>query len=514
MDIELISLPEKFSASVARHAEQIAMRMEGQQWSFRHFGEQSNRVASGLKALGVSKGDRVALYCINSEAFVVAYFGILKAGATVVPINLLLTPREITYILKDADVNLMIFHALFEEKVNVVRGDVEGLRQTISIGEAESGVSWQTLLETQASNIAMSWNPKDDVAVIIYTSGTTGYPKGAMLTHYNLVANTTCVMPALKLQPGKDVILLVLPMFHAFAATVGMLTPLLNGLTIAPLAKFEPNLVAQTIEAEGVTVFLGVPSMYNVLLKLPEEATRKIKRLRYCVSGGAAMPVEMMNRFEARFGVPIHEGDGPTECSPVTSVNPIDAERKAGSIGLPIPNVEMKIVDDNGAEVEHGVIGEICVRGPNVMKGYLNQPEQTAESFFGDWFRTGDLGSEDDDGYFFIVDRKKDMIIVNGMNVYPRVVEEVLYMHPSISEAAVIGEPSESHGEIPIAYVALKDGYEGTASKEIRAFCRENLGAHQVPKKVHFMADLPKNAAGKIVKRALRKDGEIERGIV
>ena len=224
------------------------------------------------------------------------------------------------------------------------------------------------------------------------------------------------------------------------------------------------------------------------------------------------MPLEVMKQVEERFGLPIYEGDGPTECSPVTCINPIGGKRKPGSVGLPLPGVEMIILDDQGQELAQGEVGEICVRGRNVMKGYWQRPEETREAFFGEWFRTGDLGMKDEDGYFFIVDRKKDMIIVNGMNVYPRVIEEVLYKFPAIREAAVIGEPHKLHGEVPVAYVALNEGARATAS-DVRAFCRDNLGRHEIPRKVRFLPELPKNAAGKILKRALRKDGELERGV-
>lgn len=224
------------------------------------------------------------------------------------------------------------------------------------------------------------------------------------------------------------------------------------------------------------------------------------------------MPVEVMRKFEERFGKLIYEGDGPTECSPVTCVNPIGGLRKPASVGKPIPSVEMKILGETGTELPHGHVGEICVRGPNVMAGYWKLPQDTAEAFFGKWFRTGDLGTEDDDGYFYIVDRKKDMIIVNGMNVYPRIIEELLYRHPAVREAAVVGEPHEMHGEIPVAFLSLKEGASATV-EEIRAFCRDNLGRHEVPRKVVFLPDLPKNAAGKIVKRQLRKQGELDRGV-
>jgi long-chain acyl-CoA synthetase len=286
------------------------------------------------------------------------------------------------------------------------------------------------------------FDPAEGLAAILYTSGTTGRPKGAMLTHRNLLSNTRSVTTALQLHPGRDRLLLVLPMFHSFAATVGMLTPLLHGLAFAPLPRFEPTLVSATIERVGATIFLGVPSMYNLLLRLGDEQVAQWRSIRFCVSGGAAMPVEVMRRFEARFGVPVLEGDGPTECSPVTCVNPLEGVRKPASVGLPVPEVAIAIFDEGGGRLPCGKIGEICVHGPNVMKGYWGLPDATAESFFGAWLRTGDLGYLDGDGYLFIVDRKKDMIIVNGMNVYPRVVEEVLHRHPGWPRRRWWGSPT------------------------------------------------------------------------
>jgi long-chain acyl-CoA synthetase len=332
-----------------------------------------------------------------------------------------------------------------------------------------------------------------------------------MLSHANLIANADAVAQALALAPA-DRILVVLPMFHAFAATVGVLTPLLHGLGIVPVAKFDPGAISTAIARHGASVFLGVPSLYGVLLRLDAEQLAHWRSVRVCVSGGAAMPVALMAAFQERFGIPILEGDGPTECGPVTCVNPIAGVRKPGSIGLPIPTVETRILDSEGREVPDGTYGEVCVRGPSVMQGYHNQPEATRESFFGDWFRTGDLGYRDADGYVFLVDRIKDLIIVNGMNVYPRVIEEALYAHPEVAEAAVVGDPDARHGEIPVAHVVLRAGASATGAT-LRAWCREHLGRHEVPRRLLIREALPKNAAGKILKRELRRSGEHERGV-
>jgi long-chain acyl-CoA synthetase len=474
----------------------------------------SAAVAAFLSARGIGSGDRVALYCVNSAEFAMAYLGILKAGAVVVPLNLLLNPRELAFILEDSGARAIIYHAALADRVTATRQAVTGVDTALCIGASPASPAdalWDSL-PLAGGTASPVIDPAEDLAAILYTSGTTGRPKGAMLTHRNLLSNTRSVMGALDLEPGADRLLVVLPMFHSFAATVGMLTPLLHGLSFVPVPRFEPGLVSDAIHATRATVFLGVPSLYNLLLRLPDEQVSRWRSVRVGISGGAAMPVELMRRFEARFGFPILEGDGPTECSPVTCVNPLHGVRKPASVGLPVPDVEIAAFDDAGSRLGPAAIGEICVRGPNVMKGYWGLPEATAESFFGDWVRTGDLGYVDLDGYVFLVDRKKDMIIVNGMNVYPRMIEEVLYRLPGVVEAAVVGEPHESHGEIPVAHVVTAEGASLDAAT-VRAWCRDHLGQHEVPRRILFRPALPKNAAGKILKRELRREGELERGV-
>ncbi|MEE9354719.1 MAG: long-chain fatty acid--CoA ligase [Methylococcaceae bacterium] len=485
--------------------------------SYAELDQQSDSVAAFLAGKEVDLGDRIALYSINCPQFVVAYLGIIKAGGVVVPINILLKPVEISYIIDDAGAKGFFYHADLAQNVEGLGATLSDMEFTICInGNNDSSpldsARWENCLDFENIPPDPVLRPSEDLAVILYTSGTTGKPKGAMLTHRNLVANTASVRQAMHWRPGEDIVLIVLPLFHAFAATVGMLTPLTCGCALAPLPKFEPELVAKTIEQTVATIFLGVPSMYAVLLRLKEDRNRLFRSLRFCVSGGAAMPVEIMTQFNEKYGIPIYEGDGPTECSPVTCVNPIGGLIKPGTVGLPVPSVEMKIISDEGENLGVGEVGEIAVRGASVMKGYWNQPEETIKVFLGNWYLTGDLGSVDEEGYFSIVDRKKDLVIVNGMNVYPRVVEEVLYRLEGIREAAVIGQPDNLHGEIPIAYVAFEEGKE-SSSVEIRNWCKKYLGSYQIPRKFIIVSELPKNAAGKILKRQLRKDGELERGI-
>ncbi len=508
-----VSIPAVLRATAQANPAAPAICFSDRQLTFAEVDRASDAIAASLAGQGIAQGDRVALYCINSDAFAIAYTGIIKAGAVVVPVNLMLKPKEISYILRDAGVKGLFYHHSFMETVAAFRAEISTLALCISIG-AEHGDDhcFEDFQQNRAKPPMPDIDPAEDLAAILYTSGTTGHPKGAMLTHRNLLSNSCSVVEAMQFRAGRDCILVVLPMFPSFAATVGLLTPLLHGLSFAPAVRFDPAAISVLIGAVGATVFLGVPSMYNLLLRLPDEQLPHWSSVRFGISGGSAMPVAVMRQFGERFGLPIYEGDGPTECSPVTCVNPIGKVTKPASVGLPVPNVEIEILDDKGKQLPVDEIGELCVRGANVMKGYWNLPQATAESFFGDWFRTGDLGYKDEDGYLFMVDRKKDMIIVNGMNVYPRMVEEVLYQHPQISEAAVVGEPSTRHGELPIAHVVLQPDAKTTAA-EVRAYCLENLGRHQVPRKIVLRTSLPKNAAGKILKRELRREGELERGV-
>ncbi len=507
------SIPSAFRATARKLPDQPAMLGVGGEWTFARLDRESDSLAAGLLRLGIVPGARVGLYCQNSPEFAAVYLAILKAGAVVVPINVMLNPKEVAFVLEDAGANGLFYQAAFADAAEQVRTAASGIELAVRIGDGPGK-------EPSLAEVAVpggrppepSIEPDRDLAAILYTSGTTGRPKGAMLTHRNLMANTSSVMQALELRPGRDRMLVVLPMFHAFAATVGMLTPLVHGLSLVIVERFEPRLVSAAIAEHGATVFLGVPSMYALLLRLEDAKLQPWQSVRFCVSGGAAMPAAVMAAFEKRFGVPVLEGDGPTECSPVTCVNPLSAARKPGSVGRPVSGVEMRITGPGGETLADGVHGEVCVRGPNVMQGYWRQPEETDKSFFDDWFRTGDLGYRDADGYFFLVDRIKDLIITNGMNVYPRVIEESLYRHPAVAEAAVVGEPHALHGEIPIAYVVPKPGVRADA-RELREWCKEHLGRHEVPRRVVVRESLPRNAAGKVLKRELRLHGELERGV-
>lgn len=507
-------IPARFRALAAERGEAPCVVEDGGGLSFRALDRQSDALAEALVSHGFRPGDRLALLCPNGQEFVVAYLGALKAGATLVPLNLLLHPRELGFILRDSEARGFIYHQDFEANAHRAAEGL-GLQFRARIGDPQTSapvVAFSDLTRgPRATPPPLVLDSRDAVAVILYTSGTTGRPKGAMLTHFNLVSNSASVVEALRITP-EDRLLVVLPLFHAFAATVGMLIPLLHGCAMVLVSRFDPKLISQSIAAHGATLFLGVPSMYAVLVRLDEAMLAQWASVRLCVSGGSALPAAVMTAFERRFQIPILEGDGPTECAPVTCVNPPVGPRKPGSVGLPVPGVEMRILDAAGREVPDGVPGEVCVRGPNVMKGYFNLPEATRDAFFGDWFRTGDLGTRDADGFYYLVDRIKDLIIVNGMNVYPRVIEEALYAHPAVAEVAVVGDPDPRHGEIPVAYLVLKPEAKAGVT-DLRDWCRERLGRHEIPRRFEIRELLPRNAAGKILKRELRRGGEHERGI-
>lgn len=508
-------LPALFRRIVAAHHEAPAIFADSLTWTYSALDIATDGLAASLAARGVSPGDRVALYCPNSPEFVVAYLGILKTGAVVVPINLLLNPREVAFMLRDAGARALFFHAAFAEQAATALADAPAVALRIGIGlEQDVDVAdchlHQLVQPEQAP--AVQIDSDEDAAVILYTSGTTGRPKGAVLTHANLASNALAVAEALDLNPTTDRFLVVLPMFHAFAGTVGILTPLLAGAALVPVPRFDSQDITQAIEMHHATIFLGVPSLYAVLMRLGDDRVALWRSVRLCISGGAALPQALMQAFEQRFQVPMLEGDGPTECGPVTAVNRPEGPRKPGSIGPPIPGVEMRIADPEGRWLLDGEHGEVCVRSPSVMRGYWNLPEDTAQSFFGDWFRTGDVGWRDTDGCFYLVDRIKDLIISNGINVYPRIIEETLVRHPDVAEAAVVGEANRIHGEIPIAYVTSAPQQQADDA-ELKAWCRKHLGSHEIPRRIEVVDGLPKNAAGKILKRELRRAGEVERGV-
>lgn len=478
----------------------------------------ANQVANALVKAGIKRGDKVALGCPNLPFFPIVYYGILKMGAVVVPLNVLLKPREITYHLQDSDAKA---YFCFEGTPQLPMGEMgyagfqgaEGCEHFFMImsdpaapSTVEGGATLGMIMQGQPATFESVMTDADDTAVILYTSGTTGQPKGAELTHLNMLLNARAA-DKLYDRIDHDVHLIALPLFHSFGQTVQMNAGFYNRATLVLVPRFTPEGAFALMEQENITFFAGVPTMYWQLLHCSEadkfDLAKIAHNLRICMSGGAALPVEILKGFEQRFDVKILEGYGLSETSPIASFNRVDRPTKPGSIGLPIWGVDIRILDPVGNDVPVGESGEIAIRGYNIMKGYYKRPEATAQAIVDGWFHSGDIGKLDEEGYIYVVDRLKDMIIRGGFNVYPREVEEVMLTHPAISLAAVVGMPHESLGEEVKAYVVLKPEAK-TTEEEIVAWCRENMASHKYPRMVEFREALPMTATGKILKRELR----------
>ncbi len=482
--------------ALAEHEDRPAVRQGGGVLSYGDLAWAAGQIASLLGGEGVRPGDRVAVMLPNVTAFPVLAYGTLAAGAVVVPMNPLLRAREIEHYLGDSGARLMFAW--------------EPAAAEAAMGAAETGVRVIPVTEPDAAALRTGEPPPawadrndDDDALILYTSGTTGTPKGAQLTHGNLRRNAELTARTLIRTGPDDVIMGCLPLFHSFGLTCGLNAAMVSGACLTLLPRFDPAAALEIIARDEVTVFEGVPTMYAAMLHHPAREQADLSSLRVCVSGGAAMPVEVLRGFEAAFGCMILEGYGLSETSPVASFNHPDRQRKPGSIGTPIEGVEMRLVDPDGKDVPPGGVGEIAIRGHNVMKGYWRRPEATAEAIPDGWFRTGDLARADEDGYFFIVDRKKELIIRGGYNVYPREVEEALYEHPAVAEVAVVGIPHDSLGEEVGAAVALRPGASVTP-EELQAFAKERVAAYKYPRRIWLVDDLPKGPTGKILRRSVR----------
>jgi len=491
-----LNLATIVTESAARVPDAVAVRLGEAALTYAELDESSARLATLLRERGMQPGDRVGVMLPNVPEFPVAYYGVLRAGCAVVPMNVLLKRREIAFYLEDSGAKLLLaWHGFGEE---AAAGAAGAGAELIEVEPA----SFAALLAEHEPATEVADTAEDDTAVILYTSGTTGKPKGAELTHANLhrnadvVRRTTCEIEA------GDVVLGALPLFHSFGQTVGMNATLLAGGTLTLVPKFDPGEALETMRRDGVTHFYGVPTMFGALLHHPGRDGFDPAALRRCITGGASMPVEVLRGFEQAFGCAVLEGYGLSETSPVASSNHADRERKPGSIGTPIEGVEMRVVDEDDNEVAQGEIGEIAIRGHNIMKGYWQRPEATAEAMRGGWFHSGDMARVDEEGYFFIVDRKKDLIIRGGYNVYPREVEEVLYEHPKIREAAVVGVPHDEWGEEIGAAVVLHEGEELTP-QEVSEYVKDRIAAYKYPRAVWFLDDLPKGPTGKILKREI-----------
>jgi long-chain acyl-CoA synthetase len=483
---------------------------------------QASQVAAGLVALGIGPGDHVALSCPNIPSFPVAYFGILKAGAVVVPLNVLLKPREIAYHLRDSDARALIaFEGTPELPIaSMARAGCDEAACPILIvitadpaapAAVSPALTLGQIMHTHAGPFETRPRRPDDTAVILYTSGTTGQAKGAELTHGNMVSNAIAshdlFRPAMRGGFEQEATLITLPLFHSTAQTCLMNMGLYGGFRLVLCPRFEPRSCLDLMEREQIGFWIGVPTMYWSLLQHASaggiDPTAISRHLRLCVSGGAPLPHEVMRRFEETFRVRVLEGYGLSETSPVVSFNQLQRPSKPGTVGLPIFGLDLACVDEQDVPVATGERGEIVVRGPNVMKGYYNRPAETAEAFRGGWFHTGDIGTLDADGYLTIVDRRSDMILRGGFNVYPRELEEVLLTHPAIALVAVIGVPDDRLGEEVKALVVRRPGVEVTESMLID-WCREQFAAYKYPRQVEFREALPVGATGKILKRELR----------
>jgi long-chain acyl-CoA synthetase len=479
-------LPEIFERAAAQSKTALAVVEEGRSYTFGELADEVDRIAAYLRER--VPGDVVGILLLNSQKYVAALLGIWKAGKTAVPLNYLLQPQEVAFIIRDSGMSALISSQFFAQALSAVR-PLFGDRGVILMAD-EPGFG--------AAGAAGGSSPYRDPALYLYTSGTTGKPKGVVLTHKNLAANVESCQRAGEFD-GRDSFLCLLPFFHTYAITGTILLPLFSGCAMTLVDRFQPLKVLKLIEDRKISVFLAIPSMYRVLAAT--EGAFDVSSIRFPISGGEPLPVAIAEAFEKRFGSPIFEGYGQTEAAPVVTLN-VPGSRKLGTVGRALPGVDIAIWDETKKPVATGQIGEIMVRGANVMEGYYRQPEETAKTISNGWLHTGDLGSMDADGYVTITGRKKDLIISAGENIYPREIEDVLSVHPKVKEAAVIGVKDEVRGEVPKAFVIPRDG-ETLDEKDLRGFCRDRLANYKIPRYFEVVPDLPRTPTGKVLKRML-----------
>ena len=507
----------RFDASAAAQPRKVAVYWGNEKITYADVAGQIDAYGAGLQVNhGICKGDRVGLLLKNSPEFIYALYAVLKSGATVVPINTFLKAPEIQHIVDDCQLKCLVTTNDFDEVIGKLAGvvvvDLAGLgawRATLRRGRNSRTDATERVPppSPDESVEAPPWPAlaPSDLAVIIYTSGTTGKPKGALLSHGNIASNVQSCIQALD-ETMNDRLTLLLPMFHSFMLTVGIFTPLSMGAAIVLIKSIHPLKAAmREIIKNRATIFIGIPQIFQALAeaKIPFWLHWVLK-LRLAVSGAAPLPRETLDAFERKMGFPLLEGYGLSEASPVVSFNPWKGVRKAGSVGLPLPDVEVNVFDDHDQALPAGQVGEIVVRGPNVMSGYYNHPEDTAATLRSGWLHTGDMGKKDDEGYIYIVDRRKEMLLVRGLNVYPREIEEVLYQFPNVREAAVVAKPDEKRGEVPIAFVGAVEGAT-LEPNEILRFCRDRLADYKIPREIRILEALPRTATGKIAKLELKK---------
>ena len=485
-----------FDILADKPAEATALIFRDVKTSYGELREQIQQWANALQARGLKQGDKVGLFSKNCSDFVAAYFAIIKAGGVVVPFNFQLVPREVAYIVKDSQMKLLIT----QEKL-----PLQDVLAELHYPEITQ-LTYENMGEPVHHEFINYPQKEEDNCTIIYTSGTTGKPKGAMLSHKNLVANTRDFIVIVKMYP-TDINMCVLPMYHCFAWTVSVSGPLYVGACIVVQAKYIFKDVLRVIQEQKINTFVGVPTMMQLFYE--GATTEELKRIRYFISGGAPLPKTLAENFYKKFGLPVQEGYGLSEASPVVTVNPA-SKIKIGSIGPALPAVKVKIIDQDGNTLPPTQVGELCVQGENVMLGYFHLPEETAQTLRDGWLHTGDMVFSDEEGYLYIVDRLKDMIISSGENVYPREIEEVLYAYPGIEEAAVIGIPDKLRGQAICAFIVPSQGI--TLEKHaLRKYLLEHIAPYKVPREFNFCSELPKSGTGKILKKVLRDQATVNR---
>lgn len=504
--------------SASRFPTKLALISKTAQFTYKTFNEKVNQVANGLVALGIKPGDRIALQCPNLLCFPVVYYGILKVGAVVVPLSILFKKQELIYHLEDAGATFFIAYQGTEElpiaaHAKTAFKSVKSVKKLLLIENpalkkiADTEVLiYDSWIKNQKTSFAFYGTKVTDTAVIIYTSGTTGQPKGAELSHSNLAWNADLGRHLFQFHT-EDIALTVLPLFHIFGQSCMMNACIMEGISNVIVEKFNPETILDTLEKNKVSIFAGVPTMFwslnQTLLENPRNTASLSAYWRIAISGGAALPVAVLETFETNFKVPIFEGYGMSEGSPMVTFNHPEFPRKVGSIGFPVWGVQVKVVDEMDNELATNGVGELLYRGHNVMKGYYNKPEATKKALKGGWMHSGDMAYKDADGYYYIVDRMKDLIIRGGYNVYPREIEELMIQHPLISLVAVIGVPDPRLGEEIKAFVVLNKK-EALDTEALKAWTRERIAAYKYPRLIEFVKELPMNATGKILKRALK----------
>ncbi len=506
----MTTLGSLLSQRAAVQPEKVFLFYSNLEVTYRQLEERTNALARGLAGFKIKRGDPVALLLPNIPEFLYAFFALAKLGAVAVPINTNLKAAEIGYILRDSGARGLVATRFLFESLLGVRESLPDLSEVFLVAEGIGGLRWKNPVRSFTALLSHRGNPFEeearpqDTAALIYTSGTTGKPKGVILTHQNYLVDTEMFVRAIKMTEA-DRFACILPLFHVNGQVVTTLSPLFAGAAVILLEKFSPKDFLPAVAQYRATSFSAVPTVYAILLSRFNPGEHDLSSLRYCICGGAPMPVEVFEKFEKSFNATILEGYGLSEGTCVSSVNPVEGRRKVGSIGLPLEGQEMRVVDDSGQEVAAGEVGEIVIRGPNVMRGYHNNPEATAEALRNGWLHSGDLGMKDQDGYFYVVGRKKEMIIRGGENIYPKEIEEILYCHPAILEAAVIGKPDPIWGEEVVAFIVLKEG-AALSEAQVIDYCRESLADFKAPRRVFFEKSLPKTATGKIQKVRLREE--------